>query len=193
MSYDQDIANIQARIAKAESDQGTWRTSGNQEKYLESISLADALEIELDLLRKQRFEANARSAQFQVPPPAARARGAPYEAGERALLMAEHSITQSGQQYQYSKYRYDRFEDALGYAVKQRVAPSACDADDSLPPSRAVEVQNEAQRRQMAALGITFDGSAYHLGPYRYERLEDAIDYAGLDPARGPIPKSSLS
>jgi len=203
MSYDQDIANIQARIKKADSDQDTWRASGNQEKYLESYSMVDALEIELDLLRKQRLEAGARAERFRAidPPPAAKARGTRHDAHEQERLMAEYSITPSGRQYQYSKYRYDRFEDALGYARKQRLAPSACDAGDSLPPARVMEAQDDAQRRQMAAHRITFDEGVYHLGSYRYDRLADAVDYAGVQELaeafpgsiRNPTPRASLS
>src|ERR1043165_1328388 len=36
------------------------------------------------------------------------------------------------------------------------------------------------QREVMAELAITFDGDAYHLGSYRYTRLDDAVNYARL-------------
>ena len=66
MNLDEDIASILARIAKAESDQGRWRSSGNREKYLDSYFLVETLEIELGLLRKQRLEAAAKPAQLQA-------------------------------------------------------------------------------------------------------------------------------
>ena len=190
MSFDQDIADIRARIAKAEAEQGSWRTAGNQEKYLENYSLVGALEIELDLLRKQKLEAAINAERFQRvdPPPAARAREAPHDAAERERLMAEYSITASGRGFQYSKYRYDRFEDALGYARKQRVAPTDGDDDDSLPPAQVVEAPDEMERRRMARYGITFENGVYHLGQYRYDRLADAMRYARLpEEARFPI------
>ena len=65
MSFDQDIAGVRTRIAKAESDRDHWRTSGRQVKYLESCSRVDALEIELDLLRKKRLESAARGEWFR--------------------------------------------------------------------------------------------------------------------------------
>ena len=205
MTLDPDIANLQMRIAKAEADMGHWRTTGNQEKYLENYSLVEALELELDGLRKQRLRAADRGAQFQMGDPpreaAAGATPARLDMGERERLMTAHSITPSGRQYQYSHYLYDRFEDALGYARKQRLSPSACDAGDSLPPARVDEAPDEAQRREMGTHGITFDAGVYHLESFRYDRLADALGYARVLEAfhafpgsiRNPKPKASLS
>ena len=55
MAYDQDIADIRARVAKAESDRDDWRSSGSKGKYYEAYFLVNALELELDRLRKQRL------------------------------------------------------------------------------------------------------------------------------------------
>jgi hypothetical protein len=52
MSALDDITAMQARIAKAEADRDTWRQSGMQEKYLEAYSTVEALELQLDLLRR---------------------------------------------------------------------------------------------------------------------------------------------
>ena len=52
MSSREDIASIQVRIAKAESERDNWRRSGRQEKYLEAYSMVEALELQLDRLRK---------------------------------------------------------------------------------------------------------------------------------------------
>lgn len=203
MSFDPDIANLQMRIAKAESDMGRWRTSGNQEKYLENYSFVEALELELDRLRKQKLRAAVTGAQFERGDPprdeAASEAQAPRGVGERKRLMLEHAITPSGRQYQFSHYLYDRFEDALGYAKKQRLAPSASDAGDSLPPARVVEAPDEKQRRQMGTHGISFDQGVYRLGEYRYDRLADAMGYAvkqeRAEVFPGPTrnPKASLS
>jgi hypothetical protein len=52
MTFQEDIAAMQVRIAKAESERDSWRVSGMQEKYLEAYSLVEALELQLDLLRQ---------------------------------------------------------------------------------------------------------------------------------------------
>jgi hypothetical protein len=52
MTLQEDIAAIQVRIAKAEAERDSWRVSGMQEKYLEAYSMVEALELQLDLLRK---------------------------------------------------------------------------------------------------------------------------------------------
>jgi hypothetical protein len=52
MTFQEDIAAMQVRIAKAESERESWRVSGLQEKYLEAYSMVEALELQLDLLRQ---------------------------------------------------------------------------------------------------------------------------------------------
>ena len=51
-SFETAIAATEARIAKAESERASWRLSGSQEKYLEACSMVDALELQLDGLRR---------------------------------------------------------------------------------------------------------------------------------------------
>lgn len=46
------IAAVEQRIVKAEAERGQWRAYGSQEKYLEACSMVDALELQLDLLKK---------------------------------------------------------------------------------------------------------------------------------------------
>jgi hypothetical protein len=48
----EDIAAMQVRIAKAESERESWRVSGMQEKYLEAYSMVEALELQLEQLRR---------------------------------------------------------------------------------------------------------------------------------------------
>lgn len=48
----EDIATLQVRIAKAEAERDSWRVSGMQEKYLEAYSMVEALELQLDFLRR---------------------------------------------------------------------------------------------------------------------------------------------
>jgi hypothetical protein len=52
MSSQEDIAAMQVRIAKAESERDSWRVSGMQEKYLEAYSMVEALELQLERLRQ---------------------------------------------------------------------------------------------------------------------------------------------
>jgi len=52
ISAQEEIAALQVRIAKAESERDSWRVSGMQEKYLEAYSMVEALELQLDLLRQ---------------------------------------------------------------------------------------------------------------------------------------------
>jgi hypothetical protein len=52
MSVQEDITALQVRIAKAESQRDSWRVSGMQEKYLEAYSMVEALELQLDFLRR---------------------------------------------------------------------------------------------------------------------------------------------
>lgn len=52
MSAQDDIVALQVRIARAESVRDSWRVSGMQEKYLEAYSMVEALELQLDFLRR---------------------------------------------------------------------------------------------------------------------------------------------
>lgn len=54
MSQDPDIADLGARIRKAECERDGWRAKGNQEKFLRAYFLAEALEVERDRLLTQR-------------------------------------------------------------------------------------------------------------------------------------------
>jgi hypothetical protein len=61
MTFNEEIADLKQRLAKAESDRDTWRTSGMQEKYLESCSLVDALELQLDGMQREGLRISARA------------------------------------------------------------------------------------------------------------------------------------
>ena len=150
--FEDTIAAAEARIAKAESKRESWRVSGMQEKYLEACSMVDALELQLDALRRAapRIEDTL---------------------GEPERLMKEFSITFNGRHYLYGPYRYDHLAHALGYA---RMQPGL------VPVSQHVEAPSEAQRELMESLSITYQDGVYRLGSYRYDRLTDAIDYARL-------------
>ena len=44
------IAELKARLAKAESARDAWRAAGRQENYLAAYSMAEALGLQLDKL-----------------------------------------------------------------------------------------------------------------------------------------------
>ena len=55
LNQQKDIAAMQERIARAATERDTWRASGMEEKYLEACSMVDALELQLDGLRRGSF------------------------------------------------------------------------------------------------------------------------------------------
>ena len=79
----EDIAAIQARIAKAESERDTWQVSKRQEKYLEAYSMVEALELQLGRLRKAAPSVAKRDETLS----------------ERERLMAEFSIAFNGRHF----------------------------------------------------------------------------------------------
>jgi hypothetical protein len=162
----EDIAAMQVRIAKAESERDSWRVSGRQEKYLEAYSMVEALELQLERLR-------------QAAPPVAARTDETLPEGER--LMAEFSIAFNGRHYLYGPYRYDHLADAVNYARLQGANPSSEDRIGAMPaPEQQVEAPSESQRQLMSTLAITYQDGVYRLGAYRYDRLTDAVDYARL-------------
>ena len=177
MTFNEEIVAMRARLAKAEAERDTWRTSGMQEKYLEAYSAVEALELQLEALRQQGLRNRAR-AEEAAPAPAV----STQSAGDRQGLMAEFSISYNGRHYRYDRYRYDQLEDAVSYARLQCALPQGerLDAAVAMPPAEAVDVPDESGRELMATLGITFQDGVYRLGEYRYDRLEDAVNYARL-------------
>ena len=164
VSSPEDIAAIQVRIAKAESERDAWRGSGRQEKYLEAYSMVEALELQLDRLRKT--------------PPSAPKRDETLP--ERERLLAEFSIAFNGRHYLYGPYRYDHLADAVNYARLQRANVAAGEQFGATPAPEPVSTPSESDRQLMKTLDITFLDGIYRLGAYRYDRLADAVAYARL-------------
>lgn len=92
---------------------------------------------------------------------------------------AELGISFDGRHYHYREFRYDRLADALAYARRERSGPPHPPRGEASQWAAPVEL-TDAERRQMAEFGITFDGTAFHYGPYRYDTLSDACNYARL-------------
>ncbi len=61
MTLHEEISALQARIAKAQSERDTWRTTGMQQKYLEAYSLVEALGLDLERLRQEGLRAYVRN------------------------------------------------------------------------------------------------------------------------------------
>jgi hypothetical protein len=188
MTFQDEIAALRARLAKAESDRDAWRTSGMQEKYLEAYLLVEALELQLDRLRQEGLRTapkdDARAPVVQPgEPPWPGARGGAVDApGESERLMSEFSISHDGRHYQYGRYRYDHLADAVSYARLRRAMGIATEADGPAPMPQAIPAPDKSQRELMARLAITFEGGVYRLRAYRYDRLVDAVNYARLHP-----------
>ena len=151
MNSAEDIAAMQVRITRAESERDSWRGSGRQEKYLE--------------LRK-------------APPSMPKS---DEVLPERERLMAEFLIAFNGRQYFHGPYRYDSLADAVNYARLERANAGARAQISATPAPEQVEAPSESQRLLMNTLGITFVRGVYQLGAYRYDRLADAVAYARLD------------
>jgi len=56
MTFEQEIASLRQRIARAEHARDRTRASGNQELYLQACSTISALDMQLDLLRQKRHQ-----------------------------------------------------------------------------------------------------------------------------------------
>lgn len=98
-------------------------------------------------------------------------------AGEAELEMKELGIEVDGPDYCYKGYRYERLADALAYARLRRRTPEREDVSPARRP-RPLTALSEDDRALMASLGIEFDGRAFRLGEYRYDRLADAVSSA---------------
>ena len=95
--------------------------------------------------------------------------------------MAAYDIVQDGYRYAYKGYRYDRLSDAIAYAslVRTRTASpedtTAAPAASALP--RPLSAEDEAL---MTSLRICHDRGIYRFEEFRYDRLDDAVNYARL-------------
>ena len=59
MSFDPDIANMQARVIRARAARDAGQASGSAAKYVSASSDLRRLEAELDRLREQRIRSTA--------------------------------------------------------------------------------------------------------------------------------------
>ena len=98
--------------------------------------------------------------------------------------MAELSVGHDGLRFHYNGYRYDKWQDAVAYASLMRDRPSRANPGGSFVPSKRPAPTTEAERAQMASLGIRFENGAYRFRDFRYDGLPDAVNYAKREPPR---------
>jgi hypothetical protein len=96
-------------------------------------------------------------------------------------------ISFDGRAYHYQQFSYDRYADALGYAQLDQARPG-WRQDPTRHQWRQWVGPTPQERVQMAAHQITYEGGYYRYGPWRYDLLAPALDYAmrapGLQPER---------
>jgi uncharacterized protein (DUF433 family) len=94
-------------------------------------------------------------------------------------------ISFDGRTYHYAQYSYDRLADALRYAALERAGPGF--REDPIPRNwKQWPGPTPEERLQMAAKGIVFDHGYYFYGPYRYDMLSAALDYARHESGLAP-------
>lgn len=166
MTLQEEVVALRARIAAAHAERDGWRATGMQEKYLEAYSRVEALELQLEGLRQEGLRATAHSEHRTVP-------------GDQDRVMSELSIHYDGPQYHYDRYRGTQLQQTVEPARPRQPLPGG-QATLPMPAAQRPQAQDALQRELMAELAITFRGDAYHLGPYRYTKLADAVNYARL-------------
>ena len=107
---------------------------------------------------------------------------------------AAFGISFDGRAYHYQQYSYDRFADALVYAKLDRARPGFREDPGPHPWKQWFEPTAE-ELQQMALHGIHYERGHYRYGPYRYDLLAAALDYArrepGLPLAGGQVTKEA--
>jgi hypothetical protein len=102
------------------------------------------------------------------------------------LVKPELGIWFDGRAYHYQQYRYDRLQDAVAYAKIDRSRPGF--HAQALPLHwEEWREPDDAETVRMAVFGITYENGRYSFGPFRYDFLDDAVDYA----KRAPAPPAS--
>jgi hypothetical protein len=93
------------------------------------------------------------------------------------LKAIELGIGFDGRQFQYHAYRYDKLSDAVDYAHLERSKLGFLPVYARRPVWSEKREPTEAEQRLMAEFAIAYDGKCFLAGGYRYERLDDALNY----------------
>ena len=159
------LSEINARLAKANSECETWLAARAIDRFLEACSKVEALEIERAMIAKGA--STAAFDKMHVP--------------DRAEVMADLSIVYDGCRfYYYDAYRYDTLECAVDYAQLQRARAGPGQRKIPMPTLPISVKPSDSDRDLMGSEGVTFVNGMYSLGDYRYEALADALAYARL-------------
>jgi len=94
---------------------------------------------------------------------------------DRAMRMG---VSFNGIQFIYRNFKYDRLSDACSYAEsdigREGKLPAAAAFSDWLPRP----TPSSSDQALMQQFGIAFEDLRYKFRDYRYDRLEDAVNYA---------------
>ena len=102
------------------------------------------------------------------------------EVEEQKNAGKEFGIGFDGRQFRYRAHRYDRFSDALTYARLAHATPNHPDKAGAAAEWLDPKGPTDDEMRSMEELAISFDGKQYRYEGHRYERVNDAINYARL-------------
>jgi hypothetical protein len=69
MNQLEQLAALQARLARAEDERDTWRSTGMQENYLEAYSRVEALSLQVNGMHQASLRALAASAPIPITEP----------------------------------------------------------------------------------------------------------------------------
>lgn len=97
-----------------------------------------------------------------------------------AQAAAALEVSFDGHHYHYRKYRYESMDDALRYARCDHARPGFAPDPHFQPQWLPAWLPAAADVTLMRTFGIAYEQGYFRLGPYRYERLADAVGYARL-------------
>ena len=160
------LIEINARLAKANSDSETWLAARATEKYLEACSNVEALEVERativkDALRKAQNEAFTGDGELSHL----------GLSSDRAKLMSALSIAYDGCRHYYGPYGYDQLESAVDSAKLQRARVVGTPPKIPMPTPAMCNEPSDADRELMNSAGVIFANGVYQFGKYRYAKL----------------------
>lgn len=97
-------------------------------------------------------------------------------------LAARFEVTFDGKRYAFRQYRYDRFHDALRYAMGEHVKDGFVSDDAFCPIWKAAYCPSGDEEAAMQSHRISYVEGHFVFGCYRYDRLDDAIAFAEIHP-----------
>jgi hypothetical protein len=137
-------------------------------------------------------EISQRTADERTTAAVHRSAAASLDPAERARQMSDLHIGFDGRHYGYNGYRYDHFTDAVAYARLMHARPTQGDAGGPFRSAQPLVAPTDAERGLMVQLGIAFDDGRYRFEGFRYDGLQDAVNYAHLTVKRREQHRSAL-